>query len=259
VTAFTRFTQFKHGTTCDDFAAMRQEAFQHLLQIQQLRLTIDDLAEAQSLPHAIAVDDGRLLRRHAPGLARGDEPGVGPAREGRLLVALLGGAQPGGAVLLGSTHPADYPINARDNTSKALMDAQHWKNSEGVDEAASRTLAYQRLILVDQAHDVRVFGHGIIDGQGKLLRTETCRPQLVLIRNSSNVVFENVELRDPAFFNTNILMSDHVTYRGVKIINDPSVPNTDGFDPDSFEPDLIAAVRRILAVPSPTAEITIPK
>jgi len=34
---------------------------------------------------------------------------------------------------------------------------------------------------------------------------------------------------------------------------------SDGFDPDSFEPDLIAAVRRILAVPSPTAEITIPK
>jgi len=34
---------------------------------------------------------------------------------------------------------------------------------------------------------------------------------------------------------------------------------SDGFDPDSFEPDLTAAVRRVLAVPSPTAQVTVPK
>jgi thiol-disulfide isomerase/thioredoxin len=34
---------------------------------------------------------------------------------------------------------------------------------------------------------------------------------------------------------------------------------SDGFDPDSFEPDLTAAVRRVLALPPPSAEVTAPQ
>ena len=37
----TRLAQFKDITTRNDFAAVRQEAFQHLLQVEQARLAID--------------------------------------------------------------------------------------------------------------------------------------------------------------------------------------------------------------------------
>ena len=38
--ALARFAQFEYGAACNDFTAMRQKAFQHLLQVQQLRLAI---------------------------------------------------------------------------------------------------------------------------------------------------------------------------------------------------------------------------
>jgi len=41
VAPFARLAQFEHGTARDHFAAVRQEALQHLLEVQQLRLAID--------------------------------------------------------------------------------------------------------------------------------------------------------------------------------------------------------------------------
>ena len=41
MTAFTGFSQFENRASCDDFTPVGKEAFQHLLQVQQLRLTID--------------------------------------------------------------------------------------------------------------------------------------------------------------------------------------------------------------------------
>ena len=41
VAAFARLAQFEHGAARDHFAAMRQEVEQHLLEVQQLRLAVD--------------------------------------------------------------------------------------------------------------------------------------------------------------------------------------------------------------------------
>ncbi|MBL9213834.1 MAG: hypothetical protein JNG83_00010 [Opitutaceae bacterium] len=138
----------------------------------------------------------------------------------------------GGALLLGSTNAEDYPVDGGDDSWRPAFDPVTWTTPQGVDVVGSRTMAYRRLIFVNGATNVRVAGRGTIDGRGKLARTTTSRPMLVHIRSSAHVVFEGVTLRDPAMFNTHILDSDHVTYRGVKLLNDTTVPNTDGFDPD---------------------------
>jgi len=143
-----------------------------------------------------------------------------------------------GARLLGSTDPADYPVDD-DDGRRLQFDPKTWKTKEGVDVVSSRTIAYTRLILVKNAQHVRVAGRGVIDGQGKLTRRTDFRPQLVHIRSSSDITFEDVTLRDAAFYNSHVLMSDRVTYRNVKILSNRSVPNTDGFNPDSSQDVLV--------------------
>ncbi len=48
------------------------------------------------------------------------------------------------------------------------------------------------------------------------------------------MTFEGVALRDSSMYNC-----DHITYRGVKVVNDQTVPNSDGIDPDSTQDVLI--------------------
>lgn len=138
-----------------------------------------------------------------------------------------------GARLLGSTNPADYPIDSPDD--RLHFDPNNWKDKNGVDIVSARTVANSRLILVKDARNVRIAGRGLIDGQGRLTRRENFRPQLVHIRSSADVTVEGVTLRDAAFYNTHLLMSDRVTFRNVKIVSDRSVVNTDGFNPDSSQ------------------------
>ena len=66
-----------------------------------------------------------------------------------------------------------------------------------------------------------------------VLRAQGKPANLIRIRNSRNVSIEGILLRDPAAWNTHIHYSDGVTIRDVKLINDATVPNTDGFDPDA--------------------------
>ncbi len=142
-----------------------------------------------------------------------------------------------GARLLGSTDPADYPVDAHDG--RLEFDPKTWKNKDGVDIVSNRSVANSRLILIKDAQRVRIAGRGIIDGQGKLTRQPGFRPQLVHIRSSADITVDGVTLRDPAFFNSHVLMSDRVTYRNVKILADRSVPNSDGFNPDSSQDVLV--------------------
>ncbi|MBL9215684.1 MAG: hypothetical protein JNG83_09435 [Opitutaceae bacterium] len=137
-----------------------------------------------------------------------------------------------GALLLGSDRPADYPVDPGHREPETLADARTWSN-------LGSDMTFSRLLLVDQATHVRVAGRGVIDGQGRIIRGLGRPPNLVRIRSSSHVTFADVILRDPAAWNSHLLASDHVTYRGVRILNDRSVPNTDGIDPDSSRDVLI--------------------
>ena len=124
-----------------------------------------------------------------------------------------------GAMIKGSDNPDDYPLDAGGR--------ERGTNGE--------FMTFSRLIFVNNAENVRIHGRGIIDGSGLELRKKRRPANLIRIRNSRNVQIENVFLRDPAAWNTHILHSEDVAVRGVKMINDASVPNTDGFDPDASQ------------------------
>lgn len=112
------------------------------------------------------------------------------------------------------------------------MEADHIRNKEHYTDNGE-WMTFSRLILVDSAENVSIRGRGIIDGSGATLRAQGKPANLIRIRNSRNVSIEGVLLRDPAAWNTHIHYSDGVTIRDVKLINDATVPNTDGFDPDA--------------------------
>ena len=131
-----------------------------------------------------------------------------------------------GAIIKGSDDREDYP------TDDGRMEADHIRNKEHYTDNGE-WMTFSRLILVDSAENVSIRGRGIIDGSGAALRAQGKPANLIRIRNSRNVVIEGVLLRDPAAWNTHIHYSDGVTIRNVKLINDATVPNTDGFDPDA--------------------------
>lgn len=127
-----------------------------------------------------------------------------------------------GALLQGSPDVNDYPLD------------------EGRTEAGTHgDMTYSRLILIDNAQNVTITGAGTIDGNGKIIRAAGRNANLIRIRNCQNILIENVILRDPAAWNTHILHSKNVTIKNVKIINDRTVGNTDGINPDSSSNVLI--------------------
>ena len=131
-----------------------------------------------------------------------------------------------GAIIKGSDDRGDYP------TDGGLPEADHIHNKEHYTDNGE-WMTFSRLILIDSAENVSIRGRGIIDGSGAVLRAQGKPANLIRIRNSRNVSIEGILLRDPAAWNTHIHYSDGVTIRDVKLINDATVPNTDGFDPDA--------------------------
>ena len=95
-------------------------------------------------------------------------------------------------------------------------------------------------IVIENAENVGLAGRGTIDGSGAYLRhlTDTSG-RLLAIRDSRDVTVEGVILRNPRSWNTQIIRSEHITLRNVKIINDRDVLNTDGINPDSSRHVLI--------------------
>ena len=94
-------------------------------------------------------------------------------------------------------------------------------------------------IEIADAIGVSIRGAGIIDGNARGLYASAEKRRNILVVNSSDVLIEGIISFDPARWNTHILWSRDVTVRGVKLLNDRSVKNTDGFDPDCSENVLI--------------------
>lgn len=124
-----------------------------------------------------------------------------------------------GAMIKGAPYKDAYPLDAGRSEKKGSDNGEFF--------------SFSRLLLVDNAENVRIRGRGIIDGSGTTVRPQGRRANLIRIHNSKNVTIEGVILRDPASWNTHILHSEDIIIRGVKLLNDAGVPNTDGFDPDA--------------------------
>jgi hypothetical protein len=132
-----------------------------------------------------------------------------------------------GSVLEGLSDPAAYPVDdgfaesARDESIPP--DARFW----------GTTMTFSRLLLVDDAADVRIAGRGTIAGSGLELRTRHgAVPNLIRVRRSRRVSIEDVLLLDAAAWTVHVLGSEDVSISNVRILNERSNLNTDGIDPD---------------------------
>ena len=86
------------------------------------------------------------------------------------------------------------------------------------------------------AENVQISGLGVLDGNGRYLREkfgDAARLRLLFVSGSKNISITGITERDPGSWNTQIMYSDHVTFKNVKQLNDADLANTDGFDPDA--------------------------
>jgi hypothetical protein len=131
------------------------------------------------------------------------------------------------------TGKLNVPSNARIIIAAgALLKA----SDDLVDLANDPAYQGQGFIRIQNARNVRISGLGIIDGNGKVLRdkySDDARMRIFLVVSSDNVNVEGITARDPGSWNTQILYSNNVSFRNVKLLNDVSLANTDGFDPDA--------------------------
>ncbi|CAF1376963.1 unnamed protein product [Adineta steineri] len=110
-------------------------------------------------------------------------------------------------------------------------------------------------LLVDHAHNVYLEGEGRIDGganspPGHLVRDYkessnmlipiewnlpncsgySCRPKLLVVRNSSSVNLINITITNSPLWTITIVESDHILFDNVTIMGDRRWPNNDGID-----------------------------
>ena len=102
----------------------------------------------------------------------------------------------------------------------------------------------RRFIYIKNANNVKITGYGTINGNGEKLREkfgDEARMRLVMAINCKNLSIEEVTLMDPGSWNTQLLLCQDVVIRHVKLLNNTSLSNTDGFDPDASKKLLIEA------------------
>lgn len=106
-------------------------------------------------------------------------------------------------------------------------------------EGAATTI-HSPCIYAKDAVDVAITGRGEIDGGGAwwwaAFRAGALahpRPTLIGLHGCSRVEIAGVTLRDSPAWTVHPLLSDDVRITGIRIINPPDSPNTDGIDPES--------------------------
>lgn len=106
-------------------------------------------------------------------------------------------------------------------------------------EGAATTI-HSPCIYAKDAVDIAITGRGVIDGGGawwwEAFRAgdlEHPRPTLIGLHGCSRVEIAGVTLRDSPAWTVHPLLSDDVRIAGIRIINPPDSPNTDGIDPES--------------------------
>jgi len=134
-----------------------------------------------------------------------------------------------GARIKGSRIATNYPIDPgrhERGSDTSITDADA--------KFAGEFMTFSRLLLIGEATDVHIAGHGTIDGDGAFVRQQlNAVPNLIRVRSSSNVTIRDVMLRDSAAWTLHLLDSDGVDITNVKILNDRNNLNTDGIDVDS--------------------------
>lgn len=106
-------------------------------------------------------------------------------------------------------------------------------------EGAATTI-HSPCIYAKDAVDIAITGRGEIDGGGawwwaafRAGELTYPRPTLIGLHGCSRVEIAGVTLRDSPAWTVHPLLSEDVRITGIRIINPPDSPNTDGIDPES--------------------------
>ncbi len=121
-----------------------------------------------------------------------------------------------GAVILGSTRLSDFP--EKRPAFRSFTD----------------TYTDKSLIYAENADNISIGGHGIIDGQGKSFKGPypyKIRPYLIRIISCRDVSVTDIELRDSPMWVQHYLDCDRVLIRGVRVHSQVN-NNNDGIDID---------------------------
>jgi len=147
-----------------------------------------------------------------------------------------------GVIILGSTELCDYP---EIDTRVAGIEVK-WPSA---------------LININNAKNVKISGHADLQGRGRIfwdkfvymkpiyqkedlkwIRDYDCkRPRMLVVKDSKNVLIQDITLKESPFWTVQILYSQNVTIDGISIDNhtDRYAPSTDGIDIDSSEKVLV--------------------
>jgi polygalacturonase len=122
-----------------------------------------------------------------------------------------------GAVLLGSTNLADYP--EKRPAFRSFTD----------------TYTDKSLIYAENADNIAIEGHGVIDGQGKAFSGPyKVRPYMIRVISCRDVHVSDIELKDSPMWVQHYLDCDRVLIRGVRVHSQVN-HNNDGIDIDCCE------------------------
>lgn len=128
-----------------------------------------------------------------------------------------------GAILLGSSEPADYPAKTE-----------------------FRAPGLQSLVSATNAENIAITGEGVIDGNGEswwqmarsikdsgVLGTDHPRPRLIVFDHCKHVRVEGVTIQNSPMWQLVPYYSDDVVIRNIKVLAPANSPNTDAIDPFS--------------------------
>jgi len=142
-----------------------------------------------------------------------------------------------GAVLLGSTDRARYPI-IPSATVDPVTGAQTPQTSfEGLEIAA-----YQSLLQASYAEDIAIVGQGVIDGNGPngdwwgdFKSFPAARPHVLLFNRCRDVTVHGVTVQNGPAWHIHPLFSQNFALLDCFVTAPKVSPNTDGIDPESCD------------------------
>jgi polygalacturonase len=109
-----------------------------------------------------------------------------------------------------------------------------------------RNPGLQSLVSATDANDVSITGGGVIDGAGEswwkaaraqgdhgIMGQGLLRPRLIVFDHCHKILMEGVTVQNSPFWQIVAYYSNDVTIRNIRVLAEPSSPNTDAIDPFS--------------------------
>jgi polygalacturonase len=156
----------------------------------------------------------------------------------------------GGKVLLDGGTFLSGPIVLKNNIDLDIAKDSTLQGSTNHDDYPKkiefRNPGLQSLVSATNANNVSITGGGVIDGAGEswwkearaqadhgIMGQGLLRPRLIVFDHAHKILIEGVTVQNSPFWQIVLYYSDDVMIRNIKVLADPSSPNTDAIDPFS--------------------------